>query len=105
MKISVTEAKGQLAELVRRAEAGEEIILTRHGQPAARLVPEKAALDRKARRKLLEAVRASGASKAAAGPDAARARPSLKELLLAPAPRGELVVPERGRRRAFAPPK
>ena len=33
MKISVTEAKGQLTELVRRAEAGEEIILTRHGQP------------------------------------------------------------------------
>ena len=37
MKISVTKAKGHLAELVRRAEAGEEIILTRHGQPAARL--------------------------------------------------------------------
>lgn len=72
MKISVTEAKGQLTELVRRAEAGEEIILTRHDQPAARLVPAKAALDRKARRKLLQAVRASGASKASAGPDAAR---------------------------------
>ncbi|MBG0801062.1 MAG: type II toxin-antitoxin system prevent-host-death family antitoxin [Methylocystis silviterrae] len=72
MKISVTEAKGQLTELVRRAEAGEEIILTRHGQPAARLAPAKSALDRKARRKLLEAVRASGASKAAAGPVSAR---------------------------------
>ncbi|MBM3551576.1 MAG: type II toxin-antitoxin system prevent-host-death family antitoxin [Alphaproteobacteria bacterium] len=72
MKISVTEAKAQLTELVRRAEAGEEIILTRHDQPAARLVPATAALDRKARRKLLEAVRVSGASKAAAGPDAAR---------------------------------
>jgi prevent-host-death family protein len=71
MKISVTEAKGQLTELVRRAEAGEEIILTRHGQPAARLV-EKAVLDRKARRKLLQAVRVSGASKASEGPDAAR---------------------------------
>jgi len=33
MKISVTEAKGQLTELIRRAEAGEEIILRRHGQP------------------------------------------------------------------------
>ncbi len=32
-----------------------------------------------------------------------RARPSLKELLLAPAPRGELVVPERGRRRRRKP--
>ncbi len=29
MRISVTEAKGQLTELVRRAEAGDEVILTR----------------------------------------------------------------------------
>lgn len=72
MKISVTEAKGQLTELVRRAEAGEEIILTRHGQPAARLAPAKASLDRRARRKLLQAVRASGASKATVGANAAR---------------------------------
>jgi antitoxin (DNA-binding transcriptional repressor) of toxin-antitoxin stability system len=34
MQVSVTEAKGQLTELVRRAEAGDEIILTRHGHPA-----------------------------------------------------------------------
>ena len=31
MQVSVTEAKGQLTELVRRAEAGEEVDLTRHG--------------------------------------------------------------------------
>jgi prevent-host-death family protein len=74
MKISVTEAKGQLTELVRRAEAGEEIILTRHGQAAARLTPAKRALDRKARRRLLQAVRASGASNATPGPDAARSQ-------------------------------
>lgn len=30
MRISVTEAKGQLTELVSRAEAGEEVVLTRH---------------------------------------------------------------------------
>jgi prevent-host-death family protein len=39
MKISVTDAKGQLTGLVRRAEGGEEIILTRHGHPAARILP------------------------------------------------------------------
>ena len=39
MRISVTEAKGQLTELVRRAEAGDEVILTRHGHEAVRLVP------------------------------------------------------------------
>src|ERR1700738_992479 len=37
MQISVTDAKGQLTELVRRAEKGDEIVLTRHGHPAARL--------------------------------------------------------------------
>ena len=34
MKISVTDAKAQLTELVRRAEAGDEVVLTRHGHPA-----------------------------------------------------------------------
>jgi prevent-host-death family protein len=32
------EAKNKLAELVRRAEAGEDILITRHGKPVARLV-------------------------------------------------------------------
>jgi prevent-host-death family protein len=74
MQISVTDAKGQLTELVRRAEAGDEVILTRHGHAAVRLVPVKATLDRKSRTALLEAVRASAATKATAGPDAARSQ-------------------------------
>jgi prevent-host-death family protein len=74
MRVSVTEAKGQLTELVRRAEAGDEVILTRHGHRAVRLVPVKAALDQKSRRALLEAVRAAAAAKAKAGPSAARSQ-------------------------------
>ncbi|MGR7995802.1 type II toxin-antitoxin system Phd/YefM family antitoxin [Xanthobacter sp. ZOL 2024] len=74
MRISVTEAKGQLTELVRRAEAGDEVVLTRHGQAAVRLVPVRAVPDAKGRRKLLEAVRAAGAAKAKAGPGAARSQ-------------------------------
>jgi prevent-host-death family protein len=74
VRISVTEAKGQLTELVRRAEAGDEVILTRHGHEAVRLVPVTPISDRKARRTLLEAVRARGAAKAAPGPDAARSQ-------------------------------
>ena len=35
---SIAEAKAHLSELVARAEAGEEITLTRHGKPVARLV-------------------------------------------------------------------
>lgn len=74
MHISVTDAKGQLTDLVRRAEAGDEIILTRHGQPAVRLVPVRAMRDATARRKVLDAVRRSGAAHATAGPDAARSQ-------------------------------
>ena len=74
MQISVTEAKGQLTELVRRAEAGDEIVLTRHGQPVVRLVPVRRTVDGKSRRALLEAVRVAGAAKASAGPNAARSQ-------------------------------
>jgi prevent-host-death family protein len=74
MRISVTEAKGQLTELVRRAEAGDEIVLTRHGHAAVRLVPVRSAPSQKDRLMLLEAVRKSGAEKAAAGAAAARSQ-------------------------------
>ena len=74
MHISVTDAKGQLTELVRRAENGDEIVLTRHGHPAVRLVPVKVPLDRKARRALLEELRISGSAKASPGPSAARSQ-------------------------------
>lgn len=74
MRMSVTEAKGQLTELVRRAEAGDEVILTRHGHAVVRLAPVKTTPDRKSRHILLKEVRASAAAKAAAGPGAARSQ-------------------------------
>jgi prevent-host-death family protein len=70
MRIAVTNAKAQLTELIHRAEAGEEIVLTRHGRAVVRLVPVEAAVAPAARRKLLEAVRASGAAKAQGGESA-----------------------------------
>lgn len=36
--ISVAEAKNHLSELLARAEAGEEIAVTRHGKPVARII-------------------------------------------------------------------
>lgn len=74
MRISVTDAKAQLTELVRLAEAGDEVVLTRHGRPAVRLVAVTAAPDRVARRALLEAVRAAGSAKATPGASAARSQ-------------------------------
>ena len=74
MRVAVSSAKGQLTELIRRAEAGEEIVLTRHGQAVAQLVPIKPSLAPSDRRKLLEAVRAAGAAKVRAGESAARSQ-------------------------------
>ncbi len=39
MQVSLSEAKARLTELVRRAEAGEEVVLTKHGRPAVTLTP------------------------------------------------------------------
>ena len=67
MQISVTDAKAQITDLVRRAEAGEKIVLTRHGRPVARVVPIKAAQERKARRAMVEAMREAARSEASSG--------------------------------------
>jgi prevent-host-death family protein len=74
VQISVTEAKAQLTELVRRAQAGDEVILTRHGHAVVRLVAVNAPFDRNARKALLKAVRSTAATKVSAGPDAARSQ-------------------------------
>jgi prevent-host-death family protein len=75
MRIAVTEAKGQLTELVRRAEAGEEVVLTRHGQPAVRLVSAAPKPDRAKRAAVLDAVwEAAGKRKKRKGASAARSQ-------------------------------
>jgi prevent-host-death family protein len=74
MHVSVTDAKARLTDLVRRAEEGDEVILTRHGQAAVRLVPVKARPSAQEKRALLESVRASGARKAKCGTNAARSQ-------------------------------
>ncbi len=74
MKISVSDAKGQLTELVRRAEAGEDIVLTRHGHDVIRLSAIKEPIAQSAKRQVLHEIRAAGAAKAAPGPSAARSQ-------------------------------
>jgi prevent-host-death family protein len=75
MHIPVSEAKGKLTDLVRRAEAGDEVVLTRHGQPTAKIVPIARQASRKEKEALLEALR--GAGKTSFGPDAARSHDHL----------------------------
>lgn len=79
MRVSITKARAQLAELVRRAEAGEDVVLTRHGHAAVRLVPVHTVPSVKDRRALLEALRKPGAAKATAGVSAARSQDFLHE--------------------------
>src|SRR5271156_3598945 len=74
MRVAVSNAKGRLTELIRRAEAGEEVVLTRRGQAVVRLVPVGASIAPTARRKLLDAVRVSGAAKARSGENSARSQ-------------------------------
>jgi prevent-host-death family protein len=39
MQVSTAEAKNRLTELIRVVEKGEEVEITRHGKPVARLGP------------------------------------------------------------------
>jgi len=55
MEVSVSDAKAQLTELVRRAEAGDEVILTRRGAPKVRLVPIVSGDLRERRKRALDA--------------------------------------------------
>lgn len=38
MEVSIYDAKNSLSELVKRAEQGEEVILSRHGRPVVKLI-------------------------------------------------------------------
>lgn len=39
--VGLFEAKAHLSELVARAEAGDEVVITRHNKPVAKLVPTR----------------------------------------------------------------
>lgn len=55
--IGLFEAKTHLSELVARAERGEEVVITRHNKPVAKLVPVAApAADAASRRAAVNAL-------------------------------------------------
>lgn len=74
MDIPVSDAKGILTDLVRRAEHGEDIVLTRHGRAVVRLVALIERPSQADRRAILNAVRAEGREKATPGPSADRSQ-------------------------------
>jgi prevent-host-death family protein len=74
VEVSVSDAKAQITELVRRAEAGEEVVLTRFGRPVARITAIAPRTTAASRRAALEAARASGQAAASPGPGGARSQ-------------------------------
>lgn len=77
MQVSVTDAKAQLTDLVRRAEAGDEVVLTRHGRAAVRLVPVERVRDAHSRRALIQDVRRTASRRVMTGANAARSQDDL----------------------------
>ena len=74
MHLTVTKAKAKLTELIKRAEAGEEVILTRHGHDVVRLVALRKAPGTDDRKSIIARVRESAASKMAKGASAAHSQ-------------------------------
>ncbi len=74
MEIPVSDAKAKLTDLVRRAEAGEEIILTRNGKIVARIEAAKPAVSKARRAELIALVRESARRVRTEGPDSARSQ-------------------------------
>jgi prevent-host-death family protein len=74
MRIPVNQAEPQLDELVTRAQAGEEVILTRNGQDVVKFVVPWKALSRTGRRAIIEEISKLAAAEASPGPSAARSQ-------------------------------
>ena len=74
MRVPVSEAKGQLTELVHRAEAGDEVVLTRHGKATVRLVPIRLQPNADARRAVIAAAQSAARGRGSGGASAARSQ-------------------------------
>ena len=57
-EVGAFEAKNTLGSLLDRVEQGEEIVITRHGKPVARLVPNEGRVNREQAQAAAERIRA-----------------------------------------------
>lgn len=75
MYVPVSQAKAQLTDLIKRAERGEEVIVTRHGRPIIRFQPAARKPQTAAERlAILQSIQQAAIGKALPGPDAARSQ-------------------------------
>ncbi len=61
-EVGAFEAKNTLGTLLDRVEGGEEIVITRHGKPVARLVPNTARVDQSQAQAAMQRIRDSAAA-------------------------------------------
>jgi prevent-host-death family protein len=66
-EVGAFEAKNKLSALLDQVEQGEEIVITRHGRPVARLVPANRGIDRGQAQAALQRMR-DRAKRAGLGP-------------------------------------
>ncbi|MFN4296436.1 MAG: type II toxin-antitoxin system Phd/YefM family antitoxin [Brevundimonas sp.] len=72
--VPLSEAKGRLAELVRRAEAGEEVVVTRNGHEVVELVRRRPRLSREEKVQLIRKLQKAAQAKLPPDFDAARSQ-------------------------------
>ena len=79
--IPVAEVRGKLAALLERVEAGEVVVISRHGRPVARLIGENASLGEAAATGWLEQLRAWHGLELGSPPPGLASRASLSNSL------------------------
>ena len=55
--VGAYDAKTHFSELLQRVEGGEEVTITRHGAPVARMIPVRRKSTREKRRQAIDAIR------------------------------------------------
>lgn len=74
MDVSLKEAQDKLEELLDRAAAGEEVVVTRAGHPPVRFVPDPVVPRPRFRRDVIDEIVRHAMAEALPGPDAARSQ-------------------------------
>jgi prevent-host-death family protein len=74
MYISIAEAQGQLLELVRRVESGEEVLLTHEGKTVGQISPVRRRQSPEERRRIIREIVEKHPYKQDGGPDAAHSQ-------------------------------
>lgn len=74
MDVSVKEAQDKLEELLDRAEAGEEVVVTHEGRPPVRLVPDSRVSLPRFRQEVIDEITRRAVTEALPGPDAAHSQ-------------------------------